>query len=176
MTSKLRLSHPSGCILDRQDRKKLDKYGRMWRFNCIEHELLPQGQRINKEHKFNAICVKQSEKNAWICGETIHGFCTTIMLTLHCLFVNFWPKPTLRWYPSLCVHQTWPRVTFFVPKNKENLKRLSIFKHRCDWKRIVEAIPKIEFQKCFKDWKKRWHQCIVSRADYFEENNIDVEE
>ena len=30
-------------------------------------------------------------------GETIHGFCTTIMhlLTLHCLFVNFRPKTIL---------------------------------------------------------------------------------
>ena len=32
-----------------------------------------------------------------ICGKKIHGFCNTIMhlLTLHCLFVNFWPKTIL---------------------------------------------------------------------------------
>lgn len=43
------------------------------------------------------VCVRQSEKNARICGKTIHGFCTTIMhlLTLRCLFVNSWPKTIL---------------------------------------------------------------------------------
>ncbi|EFN69735.1 hypothetical protein EAG_10056, partial [Camponotus floridanus] len=22
--------------------------------------------------------------------------------------------------------------------------------------------------KCFEDWKKRWHKCIISEGDYFE--------
>ena len=26
----------------------------------------------------------------------------------------------------------------------------------------LKAIPKIEFEKCFEDWKKRWHKCIIS--------------
>ena len=31
------------------------------------------------------------------------------------------------------------------------------------------AIPKSEFQKCFKDWKIRWHQYIISEGGcYFE--------
>jgi hypothetical protein len=38
------------------------------------------------------------------------------------------------------------------------------------------AIPKIEFEKCFKDWQKRWHKCIVSNGDYFEGDNIIVDE
>jgi hypothetical protein len=36
--------------------------------------------------------------------------------------------------------------------------------------------PKIEFEKCFKDWQKRWHKCIVSNEDYFEGDNINVDE
>ena len=38
------------------------------------------------------------------------------------------------------------------------------------------AIPKIEFEKCFEDWKKRWHKCIIFNGDYFEGDNINVDE
>lgn len=39
--------------------------------------------------KFYAIYVKQSEESVWICGETIHGNCTTMHLpTFRCIFGN----------------------------------------------------------------------------------------
>ena len=38
------------------------------------------------------------------------------------------------------------------------------------------AIPEIDFNKCFKDWKKRRHKCIVSDGYYFEGDEIDLEE
>ena len=40
----------------------------------------------------------------------------------------------------------------------------------------LKAIPKIEFEKCCEDWKKRWHVCIISNGDYFEGDNINVDE
>jgi hypothetical protein len=40
----------------------------------------------------------------------------------------------------------------------------------------LKAIPKIEFEKCFKDCQKRWHKYIVSNGDYFEGGNINVDE
>ena len=40
----------------------------------------------------------------------------------------------------------------------------------------LKAIPKIEFEKCFEDWKKHWHKCIISNGDYFEGDNINVHE
>ncbi|KYN22666.1 hypothetical protein ALC57_04927 [Trachymyrmex cornetzi] len=40
----------------------------------------------------------------------------------------------------------------------------------------LKAIPKSAFQKCFDDWKKRWHKCIVSEGDYFEGDNISLNE
>jgi hypothetical protein len=40
----------------------------------------------------------------------------------------------------------------------------------------LKAIPMIEFEKCFKDWQKRWHKCIVSNGDYFEDDNINIDE
>jgi hypothetical protein len=40
----------------------------------------------------------------------------------------------------------------------------------------LKAIPKIEFEKCFKDWQKRWHKCMESNGDYFKGDNINVDE
>ena len=40
----------------------------------------------------------------------------------------------------------------------------------------LKAIPKIEFEKCFEDWKKRWQKCIISNGDYYEGDNINVDE
>ena len=39
-----------------------------------------------------------------------------------------------------------------------------------------KVIPKIEFEKRFEDWKKRWHKFIISNGDYFEGDNINVVE
>jgi hypothetical protein len=50
-------------------------------------------------------------------------------------------------------------------KGRDNIKNESL-----------NELPKIEFEKCFKDWQKRWYKCIVSNGDYFEEDNINVDE
>ena len=42
----------------------------------------------------------------------------------------------------------------------EDIKRKS--------KQKLLAIPKIAFYKCFEDWKKCWHKCIISEGGYFE--------
>ena len=39
-------------------------------------------------------------------------------------------------------------------------------------KQKLLAIPKCAFRKCFEDWKKRWHKCIVSEGGYFEKINL----
>jgi len=40
----------------------------------------------------------------------------------------------------------------------------------------LKAIPKIDFNNCFEDWKKHWQKYIVSRGEYFEGDEIDLEE
>ena len=32
-------------------------------------------------------------------------------------------------------------------------------------KKALKAISEIELNKCFDDWKKRWHKCIISGGD-----------
>ena len=36
----------------------------------------------------------------------------------------------------------------------------------------LNDIPKSAFPKSFEDWNKRWHKCIISKEDYFQENEI----
>ena len=42
-------------------------------------------------------------------------------------------------------------------------------------KQELLAIPKRAFQKCFEDWKKRWHKCLMSEGGYFEGDKIVVD-
>jgi len=42
--------------------------------------------------------------------------------------------------------------------------------------RSLKAIPKNDFLVCFQEWKKRWHKCIISEGDYFEGDEIDLDE
>ncbi|KYN36545.1 hypothetical protein ALC56_09090 [Trachymyrmex septentrionalis] len=43
-------------------------------------------------------------------------------------------------------------------------------------KEELNKITKNNFLKCFEDWKKRWHKCIISDGDYFEGDKIDIYE
>jgi len=42
--------------------------------------------------------------------------------------------------------------------------------------RALKAIPECDFNSCFEDWKIRWYKCIMSGGDYFEGDEIDLEE
>ena len=42
--------------------------------------------------------------------------------------------------------------------------------------KALKAIPKEDFAKCFDDWKIRWHKCIAMEGDYFEGDEIDLEQ
>ena len=33
---------------------------------------------------------------------------------------------------------------------------------------VLNNINTAEFQKCFQQWKKRWHKCVESKGEYFE--------
>ena len=68
---------------------------------------------------------------------------------------------------------------FLFPKTKITLKRrrfTAIDDIKSASVKEPKAALKIEFEKCFEDWKKRWHKCIISNGDYFEGDNINVDE
>ena len=42
---------------------------------------------------------------------------------------------------------------------------------------MIEEIKTASLEeKCFEDWKKCWHKCIISEGDYFEGDNIGIDE
>ncbi|CAK9833986.1 Protein GVQW3 [Anthophora retusa] len=43
-------------------------------------------------------------------------------------------------------------------------------------KTALMDIPKIEYQRCFEDWIKRWRKCIAVDGEYFEGDHIDLDE
>lgn len=47
---------------------------------------------------------------------------------------------------------------------------------KAESKKVLKAIPEKDYSDCFEEWKKRWHKCILSAGDYFEEDEIDLEE
>ena len=66
---------------------------------------------------------------------------------------------------------------FLFPKIKKTLKGrrfTAIDDIKSASLKELKAIPKIEFEKCFEDWKKRWRKCIISNGDYFEGDNINL--
>jgi len=34
--------------------------------------------------------------------------------------------------------------------------------------RVLDTIPKRDFQECIQAWQKRWDRCIRAKAEYFE--------
>ena len=73
------------------------------------------------------------------------------------------PQPPYSPDKAPCNFFLFPKIKSFYEIKSASLKEL-------------KAIPKIEFEKCYADWKKRWHKCIMSNKDYFEGDNINVDE
>lgn len=129
--------------------------------------------------KLFAICVKQSARSTRICGRTKIILCTMIMpMLIHrCLCANYWSKITHLWYRNHRIPQTWLLVTFLFPKQKRPIKGrrcATIEEIKTTSKEGLNKIIKNDFLKCFENWKKRWHKCIISDGDYFEGDNIDI--
>jgi len=34
--------------------------------------------------------------------------------------------------------------------------------------RVLDTIPKRDYQGCFQEWQKRWDRCIHAKREYFE--------
>ena len=156
-------------------------------FDCngvVHHEFLPQGRTVNKEYYLEvmrrlreAIRQKHTElwkKQSWILHHD-NAPAHTSMLVREFLAKNktvIMPQPP--YSPDLA-----PADFFLFPKLKTPMKGkrfATIEEIKEKSKQELLAIPKSAFQKCFEDWKKRWHKCIISEGDYFEGDKIVIDE
>ena len=133
-------------------------------------------------YKFNAVCVKQSGKkrpdlcknNSWLLHHD-NAPAHTSLLVREILAKN--NTVTMAQPPYSPVMA--PCEFFLFPNIKRTLKGrrfTAIDDIKSASLKELKAIPKIEFEKCFEDWKKRWHECIISNGDYFEGDNINLDE
>ena len=99
-------------------------------------------------------------------------------LTLHSVFVTISPKTQRISFRNHHIRLIWLRVTScYSPNSKDHSEDtvLTRLKIQAESKKAWKAIPEIEFNKCFDDWKKRWHKCFILGGYYFEGDKIDLD-
>ncbi|PNF20350.1 Mariner Mos1 transposase [Cryptotermes secundus] len=150
----------------------------------VHHEFLPQGQTVNKEYYLKvqrrlreAIRKKRPDlwkNNSWLLHHDNAPAHTSLLVREFLAKNNTVTMPQPPYSPDMA-----PCDFFLFPKIKRTLKGrrfTSIDDIKSASLKELKAIPKIEFEKCFDDWKKRWRKCIISNGDYFEGDNINVDE
>ncbi len=66
---------------------------------------------------------------------------------------------------------------FLLPRVKQVVKGMhfeSVTDIQNSVTRVLQEVPVQAFQKCYKNWKNRWNQCVVAEGEYFEGDNINV--
>ena len=66
------------------------------------------------------------------------------------------PQPP--YSPDLAPCEFW---LFPKLKRPRELRFDTIEEIQAESKKALKAIPEIEFNNCFDDWKNRWHKCII---------------
>lgn len=154
-------------------------------YNGVMHyEFLPQGRTVNKEYYLEVMrrlreAIRKKRPDLWKNQNWLlhhdNAPAHTSLLVRDFLAKNntvIMPQPP--YSPDLA-----PCDFFLFPKLKKPMKGrrfATIEEIKTASLEELKAIPKIAYQKCFEDWKKRWHKCIVSEGDYFEGDKIDIHE
>ena len=156
-------------------------------FDCrgvVHHEFLPQGRTVNKEYYLQVMrnlreAIRQKRPDLWKNKNWLlhhdNAPAHTSLLVREFLTKNntlMMPQPP--YSPDLA-----PCDFFLFPKLKRPMKGrryATIEEIKTASKEELNKITKNNFLKCFEDWKKRWHKCIISDGDYFEGDKIDIHE
>lgn len=154
-------------------------------YNGLVHqEFLPQGRTVNKEYYLEvmrrlreAIRRKRPglwKNNSWVLHHDNAPAHTSLLVNNFLAKTNTTIMPQPPYSPDLA-----PCDFFLFPKLKRPMKGRR-FATIADIKSAslteLQSIPKSAFQECFENWKKRWHKCIISEGDYFEGDNIVIDE
>ena len=138
----------------------------------VHQEFLPQGRTVNKEYYLEVmrrlretIRKKRPElwkNNSWILHHDNAPAHSSLLVRDFLAETNTTVMPQPPYSPDLA-----PSDFFLFPKLKKPMKEPL---------KELKAIPQNDYQKCFDDWKKRWHECIISNGDYFEGDNINIDQ
>lgn len=154
-------------------------------YNGVVHqEFLPEGQTVNKEYYLGvmrrlreAIRRKRPElwaENSWILHHDNAPSHNAIIIR------NFLTKNATNTIQQPPNSPDLAPCDFFLFNRVKKPLRGTRFSSREEvMEKSQEAlmdIPKTEYKKCFEDWIKRWHKCVAVDGDYFEGDNIDLDE
>jgi len=64
-----------------------------------------------------------------------------------------------------------PSHFFLFLKIKEILRGRHFDDIRINTMAALKASAQNQFQNCFEGWTRRWHRCIVSEGEYFEDDH-----
>ena len=152
------------------------------RRGVVHHEFLPQGRTVNKEYYLQVMrnlreAIRQKRPDLWKNKNWLlhpdNAPAHTSLLVRKFLAKNntlMMPQPP---YPADLA----PCDFFLFPKLKRPMKGrhyATIEEIKAASKEELNKIKKNDFLKCFEDWKKRWHKCIISDGDYFEGDKIEI--
>lgn len=150
----------------------------------VHHEFLPEGQTVNKEYYLGvmrrlreAIRRKRPElwaENSWILHHDNAPSHNAIIIR------NFLTKNATNTIQQPPNSPDLAPCDFFLFNRVKKPLRGTRFSSREEvMEKSQEAlmdIPKTKYKKCFEDWIKRWHKCVAVDGDYFEGDNIDLDE
>ena len=152
--------------------------------SVVHQEFLPQGRTVNKEYYLEvmrrlreAIREKRPElwkNNSWILHHDNAPANSSLLVRDFLAKTNTTVMHQRPYSPDLG-----PSDFFLFPKLKKPMKghRFSTIEEiKTASPKELKAIPQNDYQKCFDDWKKRWHKCIISNGDYFEGDNINIDQ
>ncbi|CAH2096444.1 unnamed protein product [Euphydryas editha] len=150
----------------------------------VHSEFLPTGQTVNKEYYLSvmrrlreAIRKKRPKlwaDNSWFLHHDNAPSHTGLILREFFTknSTNILPQPPYSPDAAPCDFWLFSKLKRPLRGNRfdsiEDIKRESL--------RSFKAIPEIDFNNCFEEWKKRWQKCIAAGGDYFEGDEIDLAE
>jgi NAD-dependent oxidoreductase involved in siderophore biosynthesis len=70
-------------------------------------------------------------------------------------------------------------MLFSVPADKANIQKKVFYEIddiRTNTTEALKASPKNQFQNYFEGWTRRWHRCITSQVEYFEDEDSDIQQ
>lgn len=150
----------------------------------VHYEYVPAGQTVTKEFYLSVLrrlreAIRRKRNDLWVDNSWIlhhdnapshKAIIVNEFLAKHS--VNIIEQPP--YSPDLA-----PCDFFLFSKLKFPLRGMrfeSIDDIKTNATRELKAIPETAYQKCFAEWKKRWHMCIASNGCYFEGDKINLDE
>ena len=139
----------------------------------VHYEFLPPSKTVNNQYYLSvmrrlreAIRLKRPDlwkDNSWFLHHDNAPSHTALVLRDHFAKNSTHIVPQPPYSPDLAPCDFWLFSKLKRPLRGHHFN--TIEEIQAESKKALKAIPEIEFNKCFDDWKKRWHKWIISGGD-----------